>query len=31
MKAAARKRIPKVIKSYSRRFFQNLNNSGEKI
>jgi len=25
MKAAARKRIPKVLKSYSRRFFQTLN------
>lgn len=24
MKAAARKRTPKVLKSYSRRFFQNL-------
>jgi len=31
MKAAARKRIPKVLKSYSRRFFQNLNNSGGQI
>lgn len=25
MKAAARKRIPRVLKSYSRRFFQNFN------
>jgi hypothetical protein len=25
MKAAARKRIPRVLKSYSRRFFQDLN------
>jgi hypothetical protein len=24
MKAAARRRVPKVLKSYSRRFFQNL-------
>lgn len=24
MKTAARKRVPKVLKSYSRRFFQNL-------
>ena len=31
MKAAARKRIPKVLKSYSRRFFQTLDNSGGKI
>ncbi|WP_439696996.1 DUF4133 domain-containing protein [Mucilaginibacter sp. AW1-7] len=31
MKAAARKRVPKVLKSYNRRFFQNLDNSGGKI
>jgi hypothetical protein len=31
MKAAARKRIPRVLKSHSRRFFQNLDNTGGKI
>jgi hypothetical protein len=31
MKAAARKRIPKVLKSYSRQFFQNLENTGGKL
>ncbi|MDN3548968.1 DUF4133 domain-containing protein [Mucilaginibacter aquaedulcis] len=28
MKAAARKRTPRVLKSYSRRFFQNFNHQG---
>jgi hypothetical protein len=31
MKAAARRRIPKVLKSYNRRFFQTLDHSKGKI
>jgi hypothetical protein len=31
MKAAARRRTPKVLKSYSRRFFQTLDQSGGQL
>lgn len=31
MKVAARKRVPRVLKSYSRRFFQNLTNQESQV